>query len=304
MVAGRPAGGMWLEARRAGGQRERCTATRSPPDWRRLTIHVPVAALQTVEGHAVVYDAHHIRERSSGDTVARAKRTDRAEARRRYRAALDPALEGDQTEPAEAAPTRQHTAGRPVVNEVRMGIVAALKASFHPLNVREDIAALPSLVRNKAFWIPLLVTIASTAAVIATNGRDAITAILFSYFVQTPAIGGVFLAGFLAPRASWLLGAIIGLVAAGGYIAVLGLIPGALSTTDPGGATIGSIGFSALLLSPLMGAFFAATAAWYRRFLTLTNPNRARRAQAAAQKRAGDGRSRTTVQRQKAPARR
>jgi hypothetical protein len=240
--------------------------------------------------------------------VARAKRTssERAAARRRYRAVTDPtALEAEEGETDEARPLRQSAGTRPIVAEVRMGIVAALKASFHPLNVREDLAALPWLVRTKAFLIPMAVTIASAAAVIATNGRDAITAILFSYFVQTPAIGGVFLAGFLAPRASWLLGAIVGFAAAGGYIAVLGLIPTALSTTSPTPDSIQTIGISALVFSPLMGAFFAATAAWYRRFLTLTNPNRARRAQAAAQKRAADGRSRASVaQRSKAPARR
>ena len=37
---------------------------------------------------------------------------------------------------------------------------------------------------------------------------------MFAYFIQTPAIGGVFIAGFLAPRASWLLGVVVGLVAA------------------------------------------------------------------------------------------
>lgn len=238
--------------------------------------------------------------------MARAKRTDRAAARRRYRAINDPAaLDDSAGEAAEARPIQPAAGTRPVATEVRLGIVAALKASFHPLNLREDLAALPWLVRTKAFWIPLAVTVATTAAFIATGGREVISAMLFSYFVQTPAIGGVFLAGFLAPRASWLLGAIIGFVAAGGYILVLGMIAGALTATDPNSANIQTVGISALLFSPLFGAFFAATAAWYRRFLTLTNPNRARRAQAAAQKRGSDGRTRAAVpQRSKAPARR
>lgn len=238
--------------------------------------------------------------------MARAKRTDRAAARRRYRAINDPGpLEGAEGGADDHAPARQASATRPVVNEVRMGIVAALRASFHPLNVREDLRALPWLVRTKAFWIPLAVTVATTAAFIATGGRELISTMLFSYFVQTPAIGGVFLAGFLAPRASWLLGAIIGFVAAGGYIVVLGTVAGALTATDPNSVDVQSIGISALLFSPLFGSFFASTAAWYRRFLTLTNPNRARRAQAAAQKRASDGRTRASVtQRSKATARR
>lgn len=220
--------------------------------------------------------------------VARAKRTDRAAARRRYRATIE--SERPDTEDApEGAPERPSS--RELTTQVRVGFVRAFREAYHPVHIREDLAALPSLVRNKAFWIPLIVTIAASGAVIVTGGRDAVSAILFSYFVQTPAIGGVFLAGFLAPRASWLLGAIIGFVAAGGYIAVLGIVPASLSGANPDPGTFQSIVLSALLFSPLMGAFFASTAAWYRRFLTLTNPNRGRRSQ-PAQKRQGDGRTR------------
>ena len=225
--------------------------------------------------------------------MARAKRTssERAAARRRYRAATDPALLEGEERSADGTETSGTQPARPSANVVRMGIMAALRASIHPLRVREDLAALPSLVTHKALWLPVLVTIASTVAVVATGGKDSITAILFAYFVQTPAIGGVFLAGFLAPRASWLLGAIVGLVAAFGYIAVLTLVPDALSPTQPGAAAIETVAISAFALSPVMGAFFASAAAWYRRFLTLTNPNRGRRNQPAP-KRVADGRGR------------
>jgi hypothetical protein len=187
-----------------------------------------------------------------------------------------------------------------------MGIAAALRAAVHPVRVRDDLEALPSLVPNRAFWLPVLVTVASTVAVVAIDGRNSITAILFAYFVQTPAIGGVFLAGFLAPRASWLLGAIVGLVAAAGYSTLIVAFPLQIATTVPDavatqGAVIGSF-----VLSPIMGALFASAAAWYRRFLTLTNPNRGRRNQ-QPQKRLGDGRTRGSTGQKantKAPARR
>jgi hypothetical protein len=238
--------------------------------------------------------------------VARAKRTERAAARRRYRAATDPAMIEDEEETIDDRPSRTAPTTRPSGDVARMGIGAALRASIHPLRVREDFAALPSLVTNKALWLPVLVTVASTVAVVATGGKDSITAILFAYFVQTPAIGGVFLAGFLAPRASWLLGAIVGIVAAIGYVAVLTLVPGALTPTAPGAATMESVAISAFILSPIMGALFASAAAWYRRFLTLTNPNRGRRNQ-GPQKRVGDGRTRGSTGQKanaKAPARR
>jgi len=226
--------------------------------------------------------------------VARAKRTERATARRRYRAATDPVgleTEDASRESAPNSPGRASQPTRPSGGVVRLGIKAALRASIHPLRAREDLAALPSLVTHKALWLPVLVTVASTVAVVATGGSNSITAILFAYFVQTPAIGGVFLAGFLAPRASWLLGAIVGFVAAIGYLAVLTLVPTSLSPTAPGAATIESIALSSFLLSPVMGALFASAAAWYRRFLTLTNPNRGRGNQ-QPQKRVGDGRTR------------
>ena len=167
--------------------------------------------------------------------MARAKRTERAIARRRSRAAV----EGDVLETTDAASgpdsgARTGAPARPSAGVVRMGIAAALRASIHPFRPREDLAALPSLVTNKALWLPVLVTLASIVAVVLTGGKDAVTALLFAYFVQTPAIGGVFLAGFLAPRASWLLGAIIGLISAVGYVVVLSLVPGALTPTTPG----------------------------------------------------------------------
>lgn len=239
--------------------------------------------------------------------MARAKRTstERAAARRRYRAATEPAMFETDEETADSAPSHASRPVRSTTDVVRVGIVAALRSSIHPIRVREDLAALPSLVTNRALWLPVLVTIATTVAVVVTGGKDAVTPFLFAYFVQTPALGGVFLAGFLAPRASWLLGAIVGLIAAVGYVAVLSLVPGSLDTTRPGAAKIEEVAISAFLLSPIMGALFASLAAWYRRFLSLTNPNRGRRSQ--PQKRVGDGRTRASTGQKadaKAPARR
>ncbi len=60
---------------------------------------------------------------------------------------------------------------------------------------------------------------------------------------------------------------------------------------------------SAFILSPVIGGFFAAGAAWYRRFLRLSAPVRTRPSNDKKSK-PGDGRTRTTGTSQKAGARR
>ena len=118
--------------------------------------------------------------------------------------------------------------------------------SFRPLDIRSDLRALPPIaVRSKALWLPVLLTLASTGLFVAVRPTTAsdplslIAAFLFQYFIVTPAIGGVFIAGFLAPRASWLLGAIIGLVSAACYSFLIlgGFIPLAEGAQPTGRAT-------------------------------------------------------------------
>lgn len=212
--------------------------------------------------------------------MARAKRTDRAAARRRYRAEMqaeDDLAAG--TEGAGGAAARSTAAPRSgsTPSPTRIGIGAAFKLAFRPLDIRGDLRALPYIaVHSKALWLPCVLVIASAVAFAITGGKDLVTQFMFAYFIQTPAIGGVFLAGFLAPRASWLLGAIVGLVSAICYSALILTVFASVVAASPdpniGTQTIAG----AFLLSPAMGAFFAAAAAWYRRFLTITNPNRAK----------------------------
>ena len=244
---------------------------------------------------------------NTGETVARAKSTARAEARRRYRAAEDDGADFDGSEDTPSTPGAPRTAARVGTGSAtpgRVGMRAAFTQAIRPLHVREDLAALPWIaIHSKALWLPLLITVASAVAAITVGGTNVISAFLFAYFVQTPAIGGVFIAGFLAPRASWLLGVIIGFVAAVGYSIYIVIAAGRV--TDAGGpppAVIQETILSALILSPILGGFFASGAAWYRRFLALSSPNRGRQSQAAKQAaKRGDGRTRGS---QKAGARR
>jgi hypothetical protein len=249
----------------------------------------------------------------TGDTVARAKRTERAAARRRHRAMSEPELlETEAEDPRETpAPRRGAPAERSTGTPARMGVRAALRSSIHPLRVREDLAALPSLVTHRSLWLPAAITIVG-AVVVAVAGigesgaLGIVGVVLFQYFLFPPALGGPFLVGFLAPRASWLLGGILGIVAASCYSVLILAFPQQITTAAPLNDQVQSAAISSFFLSPIMGALFASLAAWYRRFLSLTSPNRGRRPQ-ESQKRVGDGRTRGTPGQKsnaKAPARR
>jgi hypothetical protein len=213
----------------------------------------------------------------------------------------------------------------------------AFRAAFHPPNFRDDIAHLPELLRSRAVLIPVLISVGTALAIAVTKGTDVISGLLAQYFLVTPPIGSIFIAGFFAPRASYLAGLIVGLVAALALTAVVVATPIANPTVTPGaspspsaaasaassasaapstsaapasasasaaasaspGSTAAAspapsgagqvvvadpvaVASAALVWSPLIGALFASAAAWYRRFLQLSNPNRA--AQRGAQR--------------------
>jgi hypothetical protein len=232
-------------------------------------------------------------DRSRGDTVARAKRTDRAEARRRYRAQLTDTDDGidnetalDDESVATAAPTATRsparTASRTPVEPTppgRPSIIHAFRASFRQANFREDFAYLPTLVlRTKAVWLPVLLSVASAVTLVVV-GLNTMTILFFQYFAYVLPVGALFLAGFLAPRASWLAGLIVGLAATGVLAVTLasGVLGTELNTEELGPNLV----VNGLVTSTIGGALVSSAAAWYKRFLRLANPNRgARRAPA------------------------
>jgi hypothetical protein len=219
--------------------------------------------------------------------VARAKRTDRADARRRHRAQLvaegrlpedEP---GDEPAAPSAPPTRatarpRATAGgRPGSLDTPrpaggIGIRNAFREAFRPLNLREDLRLLPRLLLHRSFWVPSLIAAVTAGALIAFQGREIISQFAATYFLAPPPIGGIFLAGFMAPRASYLVGALVGLVSA----VLVTFAAASLSTVVEGAGTPAEVGSFAFTISPLSGIFFGAAAAWYRRFLYLASPAR------------------------------
>ena len=112
--------------------------------------------------------------------MARAKRTVRAEARRRYRAEHPQAASefdaevGDGSEvnpeaapaprqgPTAKAPGASGPGGRPV----RPSTLGAFRAAYQPADFRADFKALPELLRSRAVTIPVLLVLISTVVLI------------------------------------------------------------------------------------------------------------------------------------------
>ncbi len=236
--------------------------------------------------------------------MARAKRTDRAEARRRHRAAFadplaDDALdadggpEADDTSPA-SGPARPVSA-RAAANAPRAAgaaaapprpsIASAFRSSFRPVDLRGDLRALPQLVTHWSFLVPVVLS-GLAVALIPLVGLNALTSAFYQYFSFTAPLGTSFIAGFFAPRASYLVG-ILAALASVGFQAIAynvgnfgGLldsfhdpVTNALLTYDQARTLVLT---QALTTGVPSAALFAAAAAWYKRFLNRANPNRGR----------------------------
>lgn len=225
--------------------------------------------------------------------MARAKRTNRADARRRYRATMidDPRFLEDEeadtdSDPIDDRPSaglrRDRAAATPVPSGPtgRAGVIGALRSAFRPADVRGDIAALPRLLRHRAFLIPFATIVAAAALVAVTGGTEPLSRTLSPYFLAPPPVAPVFIAGFLAPRASYLIGGLLGIISSIAVILVLstpGMQQAATGTTTTTALTADVLAYS-LVLATFGGAFYAAAAAWYKRFLALASPSRTVRA--------------------------
>lgn len=230
-----------------------------------------------------------------------AKRTDRTEARRRYRAQqaeLADAEPGDETVEAAATAGRKPRAkADQPAPAVRPGIMNSFKGAVRPLNLRGDLLALPQVVTNWGFLAAMGITLAAAIwFVVAYSpalseipagtpvsdqletvvGTNSIPYYLGTMALQPPPAIGAFLIGFAAKRASWLGGLIYGI-----FVTILAIV---VLQTPAGRLLAGDGSMDAVLVghaawSPVGAMLFASAAAWYRRFLDLANPNRGQRRQ-------------------------
>lgn len=207
--------------------------------------------------------------------VAREKNTSRAEARKRTREMTRAELlaaEAEEDDELDDAAAAQPESPRP--------------AMFKMPNVRADIAALPSILRSRRIlWVPLLLLLIGFAAVLALPGLTPDIQVYAAYYVQffftPPALFTFFIAGFFAPRASYLVGALYGLVAGILWgLAFSGILGNPLPIAAPLQATDTAVSFVvAMFYGLIFGTMAAALAAWYRDFLRgMQERGRARRA--------------------------
>jgi len=223
--------------------------------------------------------------------VARAKRTERADARRRYRVVttgspdLDTAVDAPVV-PAAALP-RQQRDRRPSGSAPgappppRAGFLGSLRAAAGPVDIRGDLRAFPSVVlRSKAALIPSVVIVATTAAMlIPAIAANQLVVLAGNVILQPPPMIIAFLAGMLAPRAAWLMGGLWSLAAGVAYVLVVTINTDVLTT--PLGFTYVvsteqklAYAQNVLITAPVFGIAVGAFAGFYRRFLNMAGPQR------------------------------
>lgn len=209
--------------------------------------------------------------------MARAKNTSRAEARKRTRDTQRAELRVDDDEQIEdEASTAQAPAARP--------------SMFQLPHFREDIRALPTIFRTRRLvWLPFgLVLIGFILALVIyglPTEYQSLVALYLQFFLVPQGLFAYFIAGFVAPRASYLVGGLLGVLSGALYgIAVVATVPvGTDIPISDAALSVASYTFTGLVLGTFAGGF----AAWYRNFLRQMQENgRQRRAGQEAKERA------------------
>jgi hypothetical protein len=222
--------------------------------------------------------------------VARAKNTDRAEARRRYRAATAAEVESDAASvPAAAVPrdARPSSAPKAAAEPVkRASILEAFRQAARPADVRGDIRALPRILRTEPrVWLaPGLVLLGGIILVVPQLGESSIGRLITGLLIFPQPLIPYFLGGMLVSRGAWLVGLLTGMLA--GIISTIYILT--VSATGLSGISESQRSDALLyviVVSPLFGLATGAFAGFYRRFLRVASPAQQQRKAAAKSQR-------------------
>jgi hypothetical protein len=238
--------------------------------------------------------------------VARAKRTDRAEARRQYRAYLAAQAEAQAAAEAEevpaedgSAPTRPTPARDAEIAHKpgeRLGVMASIKAATRTPHYVDDLRNIgPLVVGTRAVWpVAAVCVLSALVAYPRINSQttvvadDPILSVIFQFVLYPLPLLPPMMAGFLAPRSTWLAGAIAALISTVTLVALVVATQFKIegSTTTITGANVLGITASWLSVALPFGALIGAASGWYKRFLDLMGTGRQRSgAKSSSQKR-------------------
>jgi hypothetical protein len=223
-----------------------------------------------------------------GGHVARAKQTGRAEARRRYRQSTAEEPETDAVAELDYGERRPDAAPKAAAKPARAndrtptgraGIMDSFRLAYHPVHIREDLRAIPELLRSRAFLAATALLLVGGAAWLIFPLRQGSVLLWELLVVPGSALAPQLVGGFFAPRASYIIGFILGVLQTVVFVLVSLSPPvvAAYEALQPDSAPLMRADqvLSALVSSAVTGALFAAAAAWYRRFLSLSSPRRA-----------------------------
>jgi signal transduction histidine kinase len=210
-----------------------------------------------------------------GQSKARAKDTSRAEARRRYREQhrLDePDLDDAPDAPEEAV------------------AAAPSRPSMRLPDVRADLAALPGVFRDRPLVLlpfgmllaAFLLELARQNELLPVGGIGDIAVLYIQLTLPPTALFVFFIGGFLAPKASWLVGGILGAFDAL-LITILVLIAPAGELESAGVTEVAEGLLPLWAIAILVGVLAAGFASWYRSFLR-SSQERARANRAARER--------------------
>ena len=179
-----------------------------------------------------------------------------------------------------------------------------MASGFRLPDVGADLRSLPWIARHTwAFALPLAAVVgallvALDPAIFRLESRpnDPLTLVaargIYQFVLLPPPVTTVFIAGVLAPRASWLVGAIVGLISSAGFV-LLVAIHG--QPTDPSAVLTPAAALEAVIallpLYVLLGAF----AGWYRKWLMGMQQRNRQRAEERRRAQARDARRAKTA---------
>ena len=209
---------------------------------------------------------------------------DRAEARRRNRLAAKERAAQEALGITPEAPAASPASDATPPTTGGLGFRAALRSSAGRAPIRADLAYLPTLIRTRAFVLPLVLVIVTTVVALQPGILTSnIAQLAVQSILLPPAFVVAFLGGMLTRRGAWLIGGIFGIITYGASALVgsseamsafpegnpvKGLLDGITGNIGNPGAMLGDI-YGVAAAGILAGAF----AGWYGRFLRAMSPN-------------------------------